>query len=305
MVAATDPSAILDVWRPMTMASCGIPSYWMSRCLHRSTWNPNCDWHSRRLCFGVLRQQPSRGRLPDYQSTRGHRTELGDRTDRRHTPSALRFSVPLSVPSGKGGFWASASVSLGGEDWKPAWFEHHQHGRRVDVVAVPLVPLAHEPLSAGYELDLVCYPVDGAPAQLNIANDVFVIGFPVGARPLRDGAFPIWTRGSIAWPPRLDWHGRPCFLIDSRTRQGQSGSPAVFYADATMSFVERDGRLAQGPAWGLVGVYGGRIHRDSDIGIVWKRSLVEDLVERGVRPRLPPVAPLQIQLEDAARFDES
>ncbi|HEX3930096.1 MAG TPA: hypothetical protein VHW64_05300 [Nocardioides sp.] len=136
-------------------------------------------------------------------------------------PSALRFSVPLSVPSGAGGFWTSASVALGYDDWSPEWLEHYKHGSHVDVVAVPLHQLAYESLPEGYELDLVCYPIDGAPAQLSIANDVFVIGFPVGAHPLRDGAVPIWTRGSIAWPPRLDWHGRPCFRIDSRTRQGQ------------------------------------------------------------------------------------
>lgn len=219
-------------------------------------------------------------------------------------PSALRISVPLSVPSGGGGFWTSASLALGNEDWSPAWLEHHKYGSDVDVAAVPLESLSYESLPPGFELDLVCYPMAGGPARLNVANDVFVIGFPVGARPLRDGAVPIWTRGSIAWPPRLDWHDRPCFLIDSRTRQGQSGSPAVFYADATMSFVGRDGQLTHGPAWGLVGVYGGRIHRDSDIGIVWKRSLVEELVERGVTPDQPTVAPLEIPLEVAARFAE-
>jgi hypothetical protein len=220
-------------------------------------------------------------------------------------PSAVRFSVPLTTPSGGGGFWAGAAIRLGGDDWSPRWLEHHQHGGSVDVVAIPLDDLAFESLPEGYELDFVSYPVDGAPAHLGIANDVFVIGFPVGARPLRDGAIPIWTRGSIAWPPRLEWHGRPCFLIDSRTRSGQSGAPAVFFADQTMSFIDREGNLRRGPAWGLVGVYGGRIHRDSDIGIVWKGSLVEDLVEWGTCPRLPTVAPLQLQVEEAARFDES
>jgi len=220
-------------------------------------------------------------------------------------PSAVRFSVPLTVPSGAGGFWTSAAIRLGGDDWKPRWLEHPEYGGRADVVAIPLDDLAFEPLPDGYDLDLVSYPVAGPPAHLNIANDLFVIGFPVGARPLRDGAIPIWTRGSIAWPPRLDWHGRPCFLIDSRTRSGQSGAPAVFYADETMTFLDRDGCLRHGPAWGLVGVYGGRIHSDSDVGIVWKRSLVEDLVERGVYPLLPTVAPLQVPVSTIVSFDES
>ena len=200
------------------------------------------------------------------------RTELGDRTDRRHTPSALRVERAVvgcrreRVDSGRVRRfpWAARTGSPRGSST--------QHGRRVDVVAVPLFRL---PMSRCRRVTswTSLLPRRRCSCAAEHRQRVFVIGFPVGARPLRDGASPIWTRGSIAGRPRLDWHGRPCFLIDSRTRQGQSGSPAVFYADATMSFVERDGRLAQGPAWGLVRVYGGRIHRDSDIGIVWSAVL--------------------------------
>ena len=40
----------------------------------------------------------------------------------------------------------------------------------------------------------------------------------------------IWTRGTIASEYQLDHDGLLLFLIHSRTRQGQSGSPVVFFA---------------------------------------------------------------------------
>ncbi|GAA5031864.1 hypothetical protein GCM10023258_30430 [Terrabacter aeriphilus] len=84
----------------------------------------------------------------------------------------------------------------------------------------------------------------------------------------------------------------PCILVDCRTRKGQSGSPVVFFADSQTEYTAVDGRRARGPAWNLVGVYSGRIRDDSDVGIVWERTALEEVVERGTRPDVW-VAPLE------------
>ncbi|MEO6700545.1 MAG: hypothetical protein ABIP57_03495 [Jatrophihabitantaceae bacterium] len=97
----------------------------------------------------------------------------------------------------------------------------------------------------------------------------------------------------MAWPPRINWQQLPCFLVDCRTRVGQSGSPVVFFADAYTEFQAIDGKPRRGPAWGLVGAYSGRIHKDSDVGIVWKRPVIGDIIEAQSRPPLPLVPSYQ------------
>ncbi len=58
------------------------------------------------------------------------------------------------------------------------------------------------------------------------ASTVTIIGFPFA---LTVEGFPVWTRGAVASEPALNYDGLPCFLIDSRTRSGQSGSPVLIY----------------------------------------------------------------------------
>jgi hypothetical protein len=223
---------------------------------------------------------------------------LGDRL----APSALRLTVPVARDDARAGFWTQIAVPLGDKDLRPVWLEHPKLGWRVDVVAVPLGHIQAD--AFGQDLDFVSYPRGGGPARLGIASDVFTIGFPIGFDPIDEPAFPIWTRGSIAWPPKLDWNGRPAFLIDSRSRQGQSGSPVVFYADEKTDFIGGDGEVRRGPAWGLLGVYSGRLHQDSDIGVVWKRSVIDDILTNGVRPGDPLVSELEIDVEAAADADQ-
>jgi hypothetical protein len=46
----------------------------------------------------------------------------------------------------------------------------------------------------------------------------------------------------------------------------------------------------------FIGVYSGRIHDCADLGVVWKRDAVREIVEHGVRPENPWVAPLEVPL---------
>lgn len=76
------------------------------------------------------------------------------------------------------------------------------------------------------------------------------------------------------------------FLIDCRSRPGQSGSPAIFAASEFAPYRHANGSIATGPVQELIGVYSGRLHNDSDIGVVWKRDAVREIVEHGVQPEL-------------------
>lgn len=113
------------------------------------------------------------------------------------------------------GAWQSrVEPSIGG-DGNPLWLEYPVHQRQIDVVALPLTQLT------GVQM----YPYETEQPERRLLSDVgspvSIIGFPFGRT--GGGAFGIWSKGWIATEPEINFDNLPCFLIDSRTRQGQSG----------------------------------------------------------------------------------
>jgi hypothetical protein len=110
------------------------------------------------------------------------------------------------------------------------------------------------------------------------------IGWPVcGFRPdtlckLGGGALPIWATGFIASEPDVDYNALPLFLIDCRSRPGQSGSPVVAYRSGAVTTKTGAAMFAGPPRYRLLGIYSGRINDQSDVGMVWKVSAIQELV---------------------------
>lgn len=158
----------------------------------------------------------------------------------------------------------------------PLWREHPVHGHQVDVVALEIHDLngvdlhTHDPwASSGVSID--------------VAQPVSIVGFPFG---LRGGGLAIWVQGTIASEPTRDYDGLPRFLIDSRTRQGQSGSPVIaYYAGGVTTMGVGHLVLADNPIEQLLGVYSGRISPESDLGFVWKAEAVQAILASGVPGR--------------------
>lgn len=172
---------------------------------------------------------------------------------------------------GQLGQWVPRTEPLHDSNSHPRWLEHPVHGRRVDVVALPLSE------TTGVELHSYDPWEAGQDFALGVSTGLSIVGFPFGLT--GGGAFGIWVQGTIATEPEVDFDGVPCFLIDSRTRQGQSGSPVLFYARGGMVPMA-DGSTAMfaGEVRKLMGVYSGRINDQSDLGIVWKASVVPEIV---------------------------
>jgi hypothetical protein len=209
--------------------------------------------------------------------------------------SALRVAVHAA---GRFGTWLPLVLRLGDDDGRPYWLEHPEHGPRMDVIALPLGDVRDQD-----GVDLMTYPHAGPAARMGLGTELQVIGFPIGFDPIGDGApLGVWTRGTIAWPPSLAWRYLPAFLIDCRSRPGQSGSPVIFAASEFTLYRHANGSIATGPVQELIGVYSGRLHQDSDIGVVWKRDAVREIVEHGVQPELgmgsehPWVPPLAVEM---------
>lgn len=173
------------------------------------------------------------------------------------------------------GEWLGLTQPLLRSDGAPLWIEHPTLKEKADFVALPLTGTG--------EVDL--YPYDPANPGPDIlvgpAEPISVVGFPLDLR--INGFVPVWATGFIASEPSLNVDGLPLFLIDCRSRQGQSGSPVIAYRTGATSHANGSFAVHSGGIARFLGIYSGRVHKDSDLGRVWKASAVAELV-RSVRP---------------------
>jgi hypothetical protein len=205
------------------------------------------------------------------------------------TVLASTGAVPDSVliwhnAAGRLGHWITKTVPLYRAPEDPLWVEHPVHGRRVDVVGLRINP----------DEDVEVYPYipsDPGPVVLaSPSNPVSIIGFPFGLSGA--GRLAIWTQGTIASEIDFDFEDVPCFLVDSRTRSGQSGSPVLLYRVG--SYLGEDGglNLGVGEVERFAGVYSGRINAESDLGRVWRHSALVEILTAQQSGPLPAIGPL-------------
>ena len=192
-------------------------------------------------------------------------------------PDRLRVLHNLEASLGR---WTWRIEFLLGKDDEPRWLEHPEHGRAFDVVALELTDTATVEFFP-YDLDTIGLPGGAEIVAGRVAQPLSIVGFPFSLA--GGGGFAIWSQGTVATEAVIDYEGKPCFLIDSRTRPGQSGSPVIFYADGG-SVQTADGAevAVAGPVELLLGVYSGRINDQSDLGFVWRRVGIKEVVESGV-----------------------
>lgn len=183
-------------------------------------------------------------------------------------PDRLRV---MHNAAGQLGAWVEKVEPLYDDSGLPLWFEHPVRKGEVDVVALPLTEVAG--------VDTHDYdPWAATQVAIATTEPLNIVGFPFGMT--GGGSLAIWVRGFVATEVAIDFDGLPCFLVDSRTRQGQSGSPVIFYSGGGTYMAATGGLvLGGGPIEEFVGVYSGRINAESDLGIVWKASVVREIVE--------------------------
>ena len=171
------------------------------------------------------------------------------------------------------GHWVQVNYELYDEDGRARWYEHPA-SPHWDLVAIQIAPKP-ELIYIPYE-----FTTAGNNTVLEPGADLSIIGFPFGTS--SDGRFAIWSRATVASDPDLDYSGRPTFLVDSRSRDGQSGSPVIFRSDSARY---ENGSISIGGSTvvQLFGIYSGRISDQSDLGIVWKSEAIRELVENRSR----------------------
>ena len=156
-------------------------------------------------------------------------------------------------------------------DGSPRWIEHPGFREMLDCVALPLTQLD----------DVQIYPYSLAgddPAILYGPGDVVsVVGFPFGLQ--GGGSLAIWATGFVASEPDVDLEKLPKFLIDCRSRPGQSGSAVIAHRSGGAIPMEGGNVEVRGQATRFLGIYSGRVHPESDLGIVWKVAAIKQLVD--------------------------
>lgn len=187
---------------------------------------------------------------------------------REITPTYLHITHHSSVRLGT---WIRRMESLLNEDGTSRWLEHQQGGN-IDVILLPLQNIDSEIKIYPFDLNLAKTDMIPEPAM-----PVSIIGYPLGIA--TGGNFPIWKTGHIASDPDLNYNNLPVFLIDATTRGGMSGSPVILRSSG--GYRTRSGAtiLAGDTNTLFLGIYSGRIDEVSEIGMVWRPVLIDEIAK--------------------------
>lgn len=224
--------------------------------------------------------------ITNWHNVAGKNPETGQcLSDTLAVPDVISTAFRLPEHLGQ---WKRQQLALYLDDGmhEPAWFVHPTHLNTVDVVAIPVPPA----ISTAYAL----FPINRIEFDekfpIEVGDDAFVVGYPF-QDPSED-QFPIWKRASIASEPQIDVDRLPKLLIDTATRPGLSGSPVIMQRAGLHGASE--GTLAPdtiiGTIRNFVGVYSGRVGADevrAQLGIVWKKSVIDEIIDARVYGRPP------------------
>ena len=118
---------------------------------------------------------------------------------------------------------------------------------------------------------------------LYASEDVFIIGYPKGI--VDHTMQPLWKRATVASNPQLGWHQQNQFLVDCASKEGMSGAPAFFYNLKGQALIGNTQLMTSSPITIFHGIYVGRIGStnefEAQIGRVWKRIVIDEIIDNG------------------------
>lgn len=219
----------------------------------------------------------------------------------RHQTEPTHIRIGLRSPPPPGGYNLLAPQEIRryllpiiDADGNPEWFEHPMYGRRVDIAVLPVDVTDPNVLIEPWEAQPAKPPIDSDP-RLRPTEEVFVVGYPYGLQSGID--LPLWIRGTIASEPAFYWRSKlgqelPLFLVDGRTREGQSGAPVMFFRPPNTIFLSPERQISYtiGTQSKLLGVYSGRAYAESDpgssdLGFCWRIGEVNTICRGQVRAK--------------------
>lgn len=199
------------------------------------------------------------------------------------------------------------------KDNQATFLIHPDNWPRVDVVAIPFDPNAehdvelwfsHQPGLAKRKWLIMQPHADGTQAQLvpmqhhqfrderivqqwfdtvSVTEELFIPGYPQNISD--SGLQPIWKRATLASSMQRGFGGEPKYLVDTASKSGMSGAPVVYYSPTGKISMRGYQSMVSKEVMILAGVYVGRMgissSEDPQLGIVWNRSVINQIIEGG------------------------
>ena len=215
--------------------------------------------------------------ITNRHNVTGRHQETGECLDKKHCATPDNIHIYFHKPPLDLGEWHCVKLPLYKEDGSPWWIEHPRFGASADVIALNL--------NWGSDVQKLPYylktDLDRTKLVVRPAETISVIGFPFGLS--STGRFPIWATGFMAQELGIVTPDNQTFLIDCRTRQGQSGSPVIAYRANAYTYVSKSGQISTNMVpgdvkWEFLGIYSGRVNPESDLGRVWHISAIEEVL---------------------------
>lgn len=179
-----------------------------------------------------------------------------------------RFLITRGLPDGRPDMTHHETYSF--DNFEAMWLHHPSVD--VDLCAMPTAPILTRAQQGNVRLfyaplDPSLIPTDQEFDELNPVEDITMVGYPNG---LWDQVhnMPIFRRGITATHSKLNWNGRPEFLIDAACFPGSSGSPVFLLNEG--GYRTRQGMMLGATRIKLLGVlYAGPQHTvEGQIAIV-------------------------------------
>lgn len=121
--------------------------------------------------------------------------------------------------------------------------------------------------------------------NIDVTDELFIPGYPENVSDYF--ANPVWKRATVASSLKLGWNGQPLFLIDSASRPGMSGAPVFHYNKRGVLQIGDKDILVGREFVVFLGIYVGRMYSqekdDAQIGMVWKREVVDEIIDGETR----------------------
>lgn len=133
------------------------------------------------------------------------------------------------------------------ENFAGCWLPHPKED--IDLAIFPVGPILNQASASGTiffwkSLDPSLIPKAGQIEDLTGMDSIVMIGYPNGLWDSKNN-MPILRSGSTATHPKLDYEGKPIFLIDCACFPGSSGSPVMVYDPAGYRTRSGDLKLGQ------------------------------------------------------------
>ena len=186
------------------------------------------------------------------------------------------ISISFHVVRPIGAVLENYLLNLNSANGEAIWLQHSIHGQDVDIAVLELT------IPSG----LCVYPInemDTANIRAEVGINLYILGYPVRQF---TGIFPVWKRGTLATEFIFPIEGKSCFLIDTATQEGMSGSPVILRENNYIDDISNQGKISMPAGKKFIGIYSGRYNSNdqqlAQLGIVWKKELIDEIIDSGV-----------------------